>query len=712
VPISPIQGLFKSSDYRCPLPGQEKFQGDDLRRIGWLKEAIQEGNNYLKLQRAYNMLDKALDVIGGIEDEPIPQSLSDIYTNRLKRQAREVVATISNMKPIWSYKTDNDLFTKQSLILNKLVSGWWYQTFADQKIKKAVQWAMISTGYIMPYWSRKYWRSGKGEIDLAVFGPRDVLPIQIGRDHDLQKAYTVIICNEVPIAQAHAMFPEFADKIKPNRNAPTWFNSMMSRMRKITSRYPRHLMDIVGGQKEDSSPSGPTVDIYYCYIMDGAINRTGKPVRMGKPGSSWHYEVPYLGQEIRDQTLEDRLIRPATEEDCKLYPLRRLMIATDSTILQDDTSPYWHGMVPLAKFTIDEWPDQFLGYSVIHDAYTIQKAMNVNLRAYQDYVSKTLRPDVTYDPDGRAKSEIKRYDPRLPGQKIPLNKSLGDEIGFLQFPPLQANILEFHEVLKQEMDHLMAIPDMKDLARANQIPAQDTLEKLMEIAGPVVQDMSRNLEKTMHDLGEMVKTMFYQFYTESRKVSMLGSLAMTEEDFQYDPGMLIPEKTREAESTQEGPKWLIPPKWEKARLLKDSCTFHIMPGSLHQITQTQYKLFLLQFWRDGRFPMDPQTVAEGFNMSNFGTIPGNPLTMLERWQAWTEIEVNRQVAIQMKMAQAQMQIQAEMAAAQQASGLGQLAEAAAASIEPKAKEGRPPTAQKPPHMETKEGGTRPTIAES
>src|SRR4030095_9694808 len=298
--------------------------------------------------------------------------------------------------------------------------------------------------------------------------------------------------------------------------------------------------------------------------------------------------------------------------------------------------------------------------------------MNNNLRGFQDRVAKTLRPDVLYNPEGRAKSEIKRYDPRVPGQKIPSDPNLGDVVGFLDMPQLDMNaLIAYHELLKQEMDHQMAIPDMKDLARANQVPSQDTLEKLMEIAGPVVQDMSRGLERSMQDLGEMTKTLFYQFYTAPRRVSLQGPDGFTPEDFMFTPDSIIPVGYKQ-EETEPGPTWLITDNLEKARRARNGCIFHIMPGSLHQITQTQYKMFLLQFWRDGRFPIDPQTVAEGFNMTNFGLLPNNPSTILERWKEWQEIMLKFQIKQQAELALAQGMVQQQMAMQQLGAEIDQL----------------------------------------
>lgn len=704
--------MGRGTDYKCPLSWDEKY-GAETYRLGWIKEAIQEGTNYLKLQRAYPLLDKAIDVISGIEDNPIPQALSDIYVNRLRRQAREVVATLSNLRPMWGYKTDNELFQGQADVLNKISTAWWQQTRADRAIKKALQWACVSTGYISPVWEKDFWTVGRGDIGLHVYGPRDVLPIQMPKNHSLQQAYAVIICSEVPIQFARMMNPAYADKLQPTRDTPTWYTGMMGRLKRVASRHPRHIMDILGGQKEDASPSGPTVDIYNIYIMDPSVNFSNKPIRMGKPGTSWYYEVPYYGQSIPSGYLTGAQTRPANEEDARIFPLRRLITCTDTFIMYDDTSYWWHGMVPIVKFTLDSWPDQFLGYSVIHDAHTLQRALNANLRAYQDYVSGALRPTVTYDPNGSAKSHIQRFDPRVPGVKIPRNAQMGEEITFLKKDPLPVNVLEFHELLKQEMDHLMAIPDMKDLARANQIPSQETLEKLLEIAGPVVQDISREMEDALIPFGEMTKGLFYQFYRAPRKVSLLGKDGFTQEDFKFEPGMLIPSDingmtNREMDALTT---FIMPDSVRKAKLAMNTCLFHITPGSLHQITQTQHKLFLLQFWRDGKFPIDPQTVAEAFDLPSFGELPGSPRTIMERWQVWQQIMTKIQLEQQQQVMQAQMQMQQQQQMQQVTDAVQQMGGAAALN-QAQGQEGRKPSAQKPPHLENKDGGTRQTISES
>ena len=729
-----------SDNYRFP-PASAR----ESVKIGTFKERLQDGRTFLKQQRGYVDISRSMDVIAGIADKPVPDSLSSLSVNFTKRQAREIVATLSNLKPLWGYTTKNELYDQQSFILNHLVVHWWHATFADRDIRQALQWALCGQGYLSPIWRPDFWPDGTGDVQLYSYGPMSVIPVQLPADGDLQEAYAVIVHLEVPLAQAHRMFPHYADLIKFDRNQSSLFSR---KMRSTSARFLSPVTNMLNKdrEKEDTVASGPVCDLYNVYILDGSINQTLNPVQMGRPGSSWNYEVPFLGQLLEDG-------RKADVEDCKLYPLRRLMICTNNNVLQDDTSPWWHGKVPIVKLAIDDWPWEFLGYSVIRDVQSIQDSINRALRGADDWIQKMVRPDVEYDESRVSEAYMNRYDPRMPGNKIP--KRYGQEaIRFVPGPDINLPGVGGHvQMLREMLDHMLAIRDMQNLAKAAQIPSSETIDKIMEMAGPVVTDISRGLERCLRDVGEMVKTLFIQFKSVQQRVKILGTNGFLPEDFiplnrqegiisemtasgslqlgekvsflNFNPDQLVPTKLAQPRRSLMR---LLPTNLKNALNAKDGCVFHITPGSLHQITQMQEKLMYVQLWRDQRFPIDPQTIAERTGVDNFGTLPGDPVTILERWQSWNKVQLANQMAAQAMMAQQQMEIQAQMAQSQamsQAQGIAQGAMAGqqggmdsgspstmSAVTGQKGKEGRPPTAQTSPHIELKDGGSRSTISES
>ena len=97
--------------------------------------------------------------------------------------------------------------------------------------------------------------------------------------------------------------------------------------------------------------------------------------------------------------------------------------------------------------------------------------------------------------------------------------------------------------------------------------------------------------------------------------------------------------------------------------------------------------------------IDSETVMKAADVPNWGTLPGN--TVLEKWKA--EQEMKLEFAVKMKQLETALVPQGP-AAPPAPVGVGGS----------KGAEGRPPTGNKPPHMETKASaaGPRAVISES
>ena len=92
---------------------------------------------------------------------------------------------------------------------------------------------------------------------------------------------------------------------------------------------------------------------------------------------------------------------------------------------------------------------------------------------------------------------------------------------------------------EDRMDYLTGVRDLVAIAKAKQVPGADTLEKLMEMAGPIVQDMVRALEQPLQQLGKWRIAYYFQFYTRARMISVAG-LDGVPIDEQYRPEKLVP----------------------------------------------------------------------------------------------------------------------------------------------------------------------------
>jgi hypothetical protein len=155
----------------------------------------------------------------------------------------------------------------------------------------------------------------------------------------------------------------------------------------------------------------------------------------------------------------------------------------------------------------------------------------------------------------------------------------------------------------------------------------------------------------------------------------------------YDPTSLIPSHIPGESPDQPSALNRI----QRARIFASNLRFEIMPNTLHELSQMQMKLGLIQLKKAG-VKICSQTIAEAWNISNYGEFEG--ATELERFHSEQEQD---------------LEFAARMQAIGAAAGLGQPPGAAAPGKKP---EGRPSTDAKPPELKSKEGGARSTISTS
>jgi len=115
------------------------------------------------------------------------------------------------------------------------------------------------------------------------------------------------------------------------------------------------------------------------------------------------------------------------------------------------------------------------------------------------------------------------------------------------------------------------------------------------------------------------------------------------------------------------------------------------------------KLGLVQLRKAGVM-IDSQTIAEAWNVPNYGTIEGN--TVLDRWEREQEMQLEHLVKMQLIAKELGIEVPG---GGGNGAGPPGAAKPGAGKQNP---EGRPPTGQAPPRLVNKEGGARSTITES
>lgn len=621
-------------------------------KLGWIKESLQNGKNFRDSSRSAMDADEAMNIISGYDEEKIPDGRSEIKYNRLKRQIRELVAVSSQLRPVEGHRTDNNDFVKQAWVLNKLWTAWWGNTFVDRAVCDAKKWAAVTgDGYVSPVWNNDFWVTGRGDIELEAYGAPQVFFNQLPRNGDFQKAYAVHIQTEIPIAYAHALYPAWADRITPDRTSPGWIRKSLNRL----SRFASPVLEMSHRNKKENFPF-PVCDITYSYILDLTMNDTGHDIHMGEPGTSWEYIVPTYGKEtdVGQDERGNRIVKKGGMEESMLYPLRRLMISFSGCIPYDGTSKWWHGKVPLVKFSADTWPWEPFGFPLTKDGAGLQKSIVRMLRNIEESALVRMDPPIQYGPT-IAKSLMEVLDLRVQGVRIQndnMSMTGGDDIKPI-LPPayydVPAWIPEFIKSNEERMDYLTALRDISAIAKAKQIPSSDSIEKLFQMAGVIAQDMARSDEKSVAELGSMWRPLAFQWYTRARRYQLLGPDGETKEDYDYEPGSLVPSHMPNEEKNNRSKFTHL----ERAKHHQNNFFYEIQPGQVYNTTNLTRQLTLFQASKAG-VPIDPWTFAEVMNLQNFGNPPKGATSIIERWVAWKFMNVEMQLEFQ-KLVQAAQQ---------------------------------------------------------
>ena len=702
--------------YLCPKP----FDSQNLRpdaMMGWAKEFLQQGNSYLRQQPAFKYIQEGIDIVNLLNDNVATTTLSNVKLSSTLRNLKELIAAQTNIRVIPAFGTEIAQYSDTSMILNKMYMAWQTATFADRALRKVWQYAgACGTGYLGIRWEPNYWYKGKGDIALDAYGPLDIIPVGLPRSHNIQQAYGVAIKVETPIHEVLRRYPLMQDKIAPTRGG-----SSIGKGEGVASSVVRYASAALArfGQGSISNDSEhapwPVVDLYHIYVDDDSINYTGKELEMGTPGTSWFYRVPFIGQRI-PMGMDARghqVFREAKPEDCLIYPNRRKIVCTPEHCLTPDPSlqvnEFWHGKVPVTQWRADDWPWNFLGTPLTVCGASLEKANNSMMRGMVDAFNVKLSPPRAYDKQSMSEALAQTINTRIPNQVVGLNMSLTGERQITPLLPAEYyqvpnNALEFVANNESRIKEYMGVADASALARARQMPSSDSVEKMMEVMGPLIKDQTRNMESSVRDNGEMWKSNAFQFYTAARRFQVLGPDGLVSEDFDFKPTDMVPDKVDGLEDKG---------RFEIAKHHSGLFSFNVTPYSLHEMNSVTRKLFHLQLERSG-FPISWWTLAQVFDIKNFGNKPmmDDPdtgesrecETELELWLAEMEIKVKMQQAMQPP----------PPTGAGGGGAPGSSAQPAAPPIPglngPHAG-GRPPTGQNPPALEMKSDG-RSTIRET
>jgi hypothetical protein len=680
--------------------------------LAWVQREITKGQGVLKGERAYNQIQKVLDAVEGLDPSPTQsKAISSASNNKLRKILFELRGALTDVRPIWSYETQNHELKKDADLLSKLTRAWWRNVKADRSLQSGITYSACGgTGYLAVTWNPTL--NGAGDLQLVPFDPRDVIPIDPVFSDSIQDWRGVALRERMSIETVKDMFPAKASEIVEGGTWVSGGSGRSGRMLEVVTT----VFNFMSGRGSGSTDRLPgSCNVYRIFIKDETIHTGNEPRVMGSKDDNSEYIVYPVG------SINPKTMQKVSRQEAKLYPRGRFIMCTETTILKDRPNPYWHGMFPVVRLTLDPLPWTVLGSSCMGDLLSMQAGLNEALRGAEDGIQQWVTRGVVADKSAISNETLRKIDTRKGGMKALLNPNAGQGFQVIDGPQLPPWYLQMLEYYSGQMEENSGTRGLQQLAQLKQMPSSDTLEKFMDALSPILKQRARSLEISLAELAEIVKIGFFQFYRTPRRYQILGEDGVTIQDFDLNPGSMVPEDS--PGTTEE----------EKAKFYHQNFHFSVAPNSFLNISNVMQKMMTMQLFRANG--IDIWSLWQALDVPNIGPLPAE--TIPERMVAARKLGLQpgptpEVVAAQEKLIllQAQMaQMQAQMAAsAPQGPSLspeGAIPQGGGGGggIPPQGggggptsgttgQGGRPPSGQLPPRMISKDGGARTTISES
>lgn len=659
--------------------------------LGWIREKWLEGLSILEKEPAYASVAKCMRYVHGDQSTIRARSLSSIHDNKLRKVVFEMASALTDVRPIWKYTTVNPKYETQAEIINKLTRAWWKNTYADRRLQSTIIFAACGgSGYAALTWNPAL--PGGGDLELIPFDPRDVVPIGPVYSDSIQDWEGVILRQRMSLEAVARLYPTKKQQILNSTSASfggqTSKDLQMSRALSGPAGLSISGFDIIKHGLSTATVREGGVDIYRIFVKDDSVHTGEVPKRMGKGSGAYTVEP---GQ--------------------KLYPRGRMIICLADVLLEDSPNPYWHGLFPVIRLTLDPLPWSLLGASPVGDLLPMQDSLNEVLRGIEDGMRQWVRRGVVADQNAVGKKNVQTIDSRKEGLKVLFNglATGGSEpFKFMDGPTFPNWLIQLPEFYTKEIEENSGVRGMQQLSQLKQMPSGDTIDKYLEALSPLLNLRARTMEVALAELAEMVKSGFFQFYTLPRRLQILGADGATLEDFDFNPGTMVP-----GGESPEG--------------FHRQFQFSVAPHSLLSVSNSTRRMLIIQLFRANA--VDIWTLWKALDLPDVGEMPAEmiPERMviarkmgLQPGPTPEQVQAQHELSLaQAQAAMVQAQIQGEQLKQQVGLTGAGAAGAAPAGIPPAPSTsgvgpqgGRPPSGQSEPRLVMKDGGQRAVIAES
>ena len=150
--------------------------------LGWARDALAEGQGFLRSQPGYEKIDPTWRRILSDNPEAKAAVLSRVSSNHFGHIALSLAAAMTDIKPFFEYDTDNERLEHQRILANKRATSWWLSRQIDLRFLDVNKYALAGgTGY-----SHIIYDPLIDDVDMIPKDVRDVFPVRPSSMHSIQ----------------------------------------------------------------------------------------------------------------------------------------------------------------------------------------------------------------------------------------------------------------------------------------------------------------------------------------------------------------------------------------------------------------------------------------------------------------------------------------------------------------------------------------------
>lgn len=539
----------------------------------WCESVYEEAKDELEKNEEIINIDKSIAFLLGKQwSEKRPTYKSSPVSNRVWSNLIQLVSYLTDIRPSFEVKASNKLYDGHCEVLNKLTKSWFYNQDIDMTLAQIIIHAATTIGYGRLVWNPDL-QGGIGDMELKALGPTDLIPIRPA--HNLQGSRGVVYHTIKELSWFRDKFPIMGNAVQADNQLSRYSKTSkpggaIGRAWEVVGPAMRRIFSAAATAVTESTL--PLARLREFWIRDEQRNTSNATVYVGDLKKGYGYKV---------------------EPGEKLYPRGRLIVMGGSIILYDGPNPFWHGQFPFAALKLNQVPWSWLGISEFRNQIPLQESMNNILAGILDSVKRAVNPPLLAPSNAFGDAVKKNIDPNMPNAMIYYNPNTIAPPQYAQSASLPGFVFETMLYFQRELDSQSGFLDLQGLTRRGIIPAGDTIEQLKQNQQTMVRLKVRYIEGFFKEIGNMFVANAFQFYSMKRRIHMLGSDGLTWEDFDFEPGTMVPDTS-------------------SPEIFFRNFGFYVAPGSLLDANRVQKAMLMLQLRRMG--DMDLKNLLESLDL--------------------------------------------------------------------------------------------------